>query len=45
VYCGWVFAYVLIHFEDRYLAPVLPLSVFAGIFIILRIPRLKLKGA
>jgi len=34
VYCGQDFAYILIHFESRYLAPVAPLCTFAGLFAI-----------
>lgn len=43
MYCGWDLAYVFIHFEDRYLASVIPLSVFSGIFIIQKLMRQNMR--
>jgi hypothetical protein len=39
IYVGWDFAYVLVHFESRYMAPVIPLSVFGGLFVIHQMTR------
>jgi hypothetical protein len=41
LYCGWDMAYSLIHFENRYLAPVIPLSVFGGLLVIQELARLR----
>ncbi len=32
LYCGWDFAYVMLTFENRYLAPIVPLSIFCGFY-------------
>ena len=45
VYIGWCCGYFLIHFETRYVAPVVPLSVFGGLFIIQRTRAMRLQGA
>jgi hypothetical protein len=41
LYAGWCMAYVLIHFESRYMAPVAPLAVMAGLFILQEIRRVR----
>jgi len=41
VYVGWDFAYLLVHFENRYMAPVIPLSAFGGLFVMQEVGRLK----
>ncbi len=45
VYCGWDLAHVFIHFENRYLAPIIPLSAFGGLFVIREAARLRWRRA
>jgi len=45
LYCGWDLAYVLVHFENRYMAPVVPLSAFGGLFVMREVARLKWRQA
>ena len=33
LYLGWFIAYGIVHFEDRYLMPVLPFSILSGFYV------------
>jgi len=33
LYLGWFIAYGIVHFEDRYLMPVLPFSILSGLYV------------